>query len=245
MGLKVLAITLLIIPYVRSFKESLMSHHISDKISRRMLQYEHHQENYRNSLLHGIVLYGLQLKKSAQIETTSPDFPAKWSNILYEAEHKLVNLLLHESKIMYEKMENKFEQVLRAENPVDYTDIIADIIERNVTLKITLRKRSKNKWRKFKRKKRVVRQPKRSSNNVLDFTELALQRSIFKNVTENRKQRKKERRDLQREKNDLFAVEISDVSSLNEAMQSTSASSSSHGMISDASTVKICNRILF
>ena len=74
-----------------------------------MLQYEYHQENYRNSLLHGITLYVLQLKKSAQIETTLPDFPTKWSNILYQAKHKLVNSLLDESKIMFEKMENNFE----------------------------------------------------------------------------------------------------------------------------------------
>ena len=109
MGLKVLVITLLIIPYVCSFMESLMSHHISDKLCRRILQYEHRQENYRNSLLHGISTYGLQLKKSAQIETTLPNFPAKRSSILYEAERKLVNLLLDESKIMYQKMKNKFE----------------------------------------------------------------------------------------------------------------------------------------
>ena len=44
---------------------------------------------------------------------------------------------------MCEKMENKFEVVLRAENPVNYTDIKADIIERIVTLKKTLKERSK------------------------------------------------------------------------------------------------------
>ena len=65
-----------------------------------MLQYERHQVNYRNSLPHGVTTYGLQLKKGAQIETT---LPTKWSNILYEAERKLVNLLLDEGKIMYEK----------------------------------------------------------------------------------------------------------------------------------------------
>ena len=66
---------------------------------RWMLQYKHYQENYRNSLLHGITSYGLQLKKSPQIEITPPDFPTKWSNIFYEAERKLVDLLLDESKI--------------------------------------------------------------------------------------------------------------------------------------------------
>ena len=45
---------------------------------------------------------------------------------------------------MHEKMENKFEQVLRAENPVNYTDIKVNIIERNVTLKITLKEGKRN-----------------------------------------------------------------------------------------------------
>ena len=67
----------------------------------------------------------------------------KRPDILDEAERKLVNLLLDESKIMYEKMENKFDQVLRAENLVNYTDIEDEIIEGNVTLKITLRERRK------------------------------------------------------------------------------------------------------
>ena len=110
---------------------------------------------------------------------------------------------------------------MRAENPVNNTYIGADIIEGNVTLKITLRERRKKKWHKFKRKKRVVRQPKRSSSNVSDFTELALQHSKFKNVTDNRKQQKKERSNLQKEKNDLVPVEISDVRKSRQVAQAT------------------------
>ena len=50
--------------------------------------------------------------------------------------------------------------------------------------------------------------------------------AAFKNVTDNRKLRKKERSNLQKEKSVLVTVRISDVrnSSLNEAIQSTSAS---------------------
>ena len=40
-------------------------------------------------------------------------------------------------------MENKFDQVLRAGNLVNYTDIKDEIIEGNVTLTITLRERKK------------------------------------------------------------------------------------------------------
>ena len=110
--------------------------------------------------------------------------------------------------------------------------------------KITLREKRKEKWKKFKRKKSVVRQPKRSSNKVSDFIELALQRSKFKNVTDNRKLRKEEKSNLQKENNVLVLVEISDVrnSNLNEAMQSTSASSSNHSVMPDASTVKNLQR---
>ena len=86
--------------------------------------------------------------------------------------------------------------------------------------KITLRERRKEKWQKFKRKKSVVRQPKRSSNKVSDFIELALQRSKFKNITDNRKLRKEEKSNLQKENDVLVLVEISDVrnSNLNETM---------------------------
>ena len=77
-----------------------------------------------------------------------------------------------------------------------------------------------------------------------DFIELALQRSKFKNVTDNRKLRKEEKSNLQKENNVLVLVEISDVrnSNLNEAMQSTSASSSNHSVMPDASTVKNLQR---
>ena len=68
MDLKALVIILLMIPYICSFMESLMSNHISENKYQQMLQYEHHQGTYRNSLFHGITLYELQLKKRAQID---------------------------------------------------------------------------------------------------------------------------------------------------------------------------------
>ena len=50
---------------------------------------------------------------------------------------------------------------------------------RNITLKISSSERRKKKWQKFKRKI--------GSSKVLEFGELALQRSKFNNVTDNRK----------------------------------------------------------
>ena len=46
----------------------------------------------------------------------------------------LVNFLLHENKIMYEKIEKEFDQVLRTEYPANYIDI--KVIKHNATLKV-------------------------------------------------------------------------------------------------------------
>ena len=47
MGFKAFVIILLMIPYICSFMESLMSNQISENKYRQMLQYEHHQGTYR------------------------------------------------------------------------------------------------------------------------------------------------------------------------------------------------------
>ena len=100
---------------------------------------------------------------------------------------------------MHKKLENDFDEVLRTSYPHNYTDMKNEIMGRNITLKITFRGRRKKKWRKFKRKKRAVKS-QIGSSKVSDFVELALQRSKFSNVTDNRKPRKKERIGLQKEK---------------------------------------------
>ena len=96
---------------------------------------------------------------------------------------------------MHKKMENDFEEVLRTSYPHNYTDMKNEIIGHNITLKITLSERRKKKGQKFTRKKGAVKS-QIDSSKVSDFAELALQRSKFSNVTDNRKQRKKERIDL-------------------------------------------------
>ena len=77
-----------------------MSTHITDRIYEQMLRYKHHHENYKNNLLNNITPNGWQLKKKAQIETLLEDFSVKWTNVLYEAERELLQLLLKESQLM-------------------------------------------------------------------------------------------------------------------------------------------------
>ena len=86
---------------------------------------------------------------------------------------------------MHKKMENDLDEVLRIPYLHNYTDMKNEILRRNTTLKTTLSERRKKKWRKIKRKKRVVRQ-QRGSSKVSDFAELQLQRSKLNNVTNNR-----------------------------------------------------------
>ena len=203
MAVKVFVITLFIfLPYVCGFMENLFATHSADRIYQRILRSEHHQKYYNNSLLNDITPYGLQLKKHAQSETISEDFPAKWLNVLHEGERKLVNLLLEETKLVHQELGNKFNKDLITNFPQNHTDIKNDIISRNLTLKTTLSDRRKKKWWKFKRKNRVIRTP-RKSTKVSDFAEVALARSKYVNVTDNRRHRRRISKDSRQElKND-------------------------------------------
>ena len=122
MAVKVFVITLFIfLPYVCGFMENFFATHSTDRIYQRILRNEHHQENYKNSLLNDTPPYGLQLKKHAQIETISENFPVKWLNILHEAERKLVNQLLEETKLIHQELENKFNKDLITNFPQNHT----------------------------------------------------------------------------------------------------------------------------
>ena len=146
---------------------------------------------------------GWQLKKKAQIETLLEDFSVKWTNVLYEAEQKLLQLLLKESQLMYDRMDKELNDTIKSANLENSEEIKNEMINQNLILKITLNERRVKKWRKFKRKKRAVKSPKRSSK-VSDFVEIALKRSQFQNVTDNRKYRKNFTKDKAENKNEIL-----------------------------------------
>ena len=83
----------------------------------------------------------------------------------------------------------------------NHTDIKNDIINRNLTLKITLNDRRKKKWQKFKRNKRVIRTP-RKSTKVPEFAEIALELPKHVHVTDNMKHRKRITKESLQERND-------------------------------------------
>ena len=86
-------------------------------------------------------------------------------------------------------MDKELNYTIKSAYPEYSEEIKNEIINQNLTLKITLNERRVKKWIKFKRKKCMIKSPKQSSK-VSDFVEIALKRSQFQNVTDNRKYRK-------------------------------------------------------
>ena len=72
-------------------------------------------------------------------------------------------------------MSKELNDTIKTAYPENSIDIKNELINRikliNLTLKITLNERRTKKWRKFKRKKRVIKSLKQSSK-VSDFVEL-------------------------------------------------------------------------
>ena len=90
---------------------------------------------------------------------------------------------------MYDKMEKELNDTTKSAYPENSEEIKNEIIKRNLTLKITLNEKRVKKWREFKQKKHVIKSPKRSFK-ASDFAEMALKRSQFQSVTDNRNYRK-------------------------------------------------------
>ena len=104
---------------------------------------------------------------------------------------------------MYNKIDKELSDTIKSAYPENSEEIKNEIINRNLTFKITLNERRVNKWRKFKRKKRTIKSPKRSSK-VSDFVEIALKRSQFQNVTDNRKYRQNLTKDKAENKKEIL-----------------------------------------
>ena len=103
-------------------------------------------------LLNNVTPYGLQLKRKAQIVTVSEDFSVKWTNILYDVERKLVQLLLKVSQLMYDKMDKELNVTIKSAYLENSLNIKNELINWNLALKITLNDRRVKKSRKFKQK---------------------------------------------------------------------------------------------
>ena len=81
----------------------------------------------------------MQRESTNNLETISlKDFSVKWKKDLYDAERKLAQLLLKESQLMYDKMGKELNDTIKSAYLENSVDIKNEIINRNLTLKITL-----------------------------------------------------------------------------------------------------------
>ena len=91
-----------------------------DLLYQHALKYYHHAENYQQSILQDITLFGLRLKKKAAINPISPGFNTQWNGILRDAERKLLPLLLKEAQEILKSADSEFQESIEKEHPNNY-----------------------------------------------------------------------------------------------------------------------------
>ena len=86
-----------------------------DVLFQKSLRYNHHKENYQISLSDGIIPSGLRIKKELAFVPVTEDFHSEWNSVLFEAEKRLVRLLLRESEKVIAKIEVEFDLEIEVE----------------------------------------------------------------------------------------------------------------------------------
>ena len=76
-----------------------------ERLLHKTMRYQHHRQNYEESMRTGIVPKGLRIKKAPAFEPVSKDFYFRWDEILCNAEKNLIELLLYESSKVVAKLE--------------------------------------------------------------------------------------------------------------------------------------------
>ena len=91
-----------------------------DLLYQHMLKYDHHAENYQQSILQDITHFGLRVKKKAAINPISPDFSSQWNGIVKDAEQKLLTLLLKEAQEISKSADSEFQESIKKKHPNNY-----------------------------------------------------------------------------------------------------------------------------
>ena len=106
-------------------------------------------ENYQISIRDGIIPPGLQIKKEPALVPVTDDFHSKWKSVLYDAEKRLVKLLLAESKKVITSTEIEFDQQLEWQYPDSAEQKKVEIVTRHQSYRNRLSQKRKKKWSKF------------------------------------------------------------------------------------------------
>ena len=118
----------------------------------KALRYSRHRENYKKSLQNGVIPPGLLIKKQPAFITTTEDFYIKLDSILYDAQRRLVELLLVESEKVVAMIEIDINNQLTEEYSTDASKKREELERGNENYRRELQRRRRNKWKKFKTK---------------------------------------------------------------------------------------------
>ena len=120
-----------------------------DLLFQKALRYEHHRENFKESLSNNVTPFGLRIKKAPAIVPVNEDFHIKWQKILKSAEKELIELLLLESETIIAKIQLEVDNAVNALFPEDQEEFRKHLKENNRNLKEKLKERREKKWKKF------------------------------------------------------------------------------------------------
>ena len=113
----------------------------------KVLRYEHHRENFRESLSNNVTPFGLRIKKAPAIVPVNEDFHIKWQKILKSAEKELIELLLLESETIIAKIQFEVDNSVNALFPEDQEEVRKYLKEKNRKLKEKLKNQEKRNGR--------------------------------------------------------------------------------------------------
>ena len=150
-------ITIYVAIVISRWSENGMVLQSYEHIYNKKLRYEHHNENFKESILRDITPFGLQIKKNPGINVISSDFMNRWNSALKVAERSLVELLREESEKVVASLDTAFENSLKEAFSGNVEVARARIIKNGKHLAETLQKRRNSKWQKFERQMSVDR----------------------------------------------------------------------------------------
>ena len=118
-----------------------------ERLLHKTMRYQHHRENYEESMRTGIVPKGLRIKKALAFEPVSKDFYIRWDEILCNAEKSLIELLLYESSKVVAKLEVDLSNGIRELYPDSYEDKRLEMERKEDVYSKNLEKTRLKKWK--------------------------------------------------------------------------------------------------
>ena len=118
-----------------------------ERLLQKTMRYQHHRQNYEESMRTGIVPKGLRIKKAPAFEPVSKDFYFRWDEILCNAEKNLIELLLYESSKVVAKLEVDLSNGIRELYPDSYEDKRLEMERKEDIYNKNLEKRRLKKWK--------------------------------------------------------------------------------------------------